>query len=157
MREIKQLAMKFWKAIDEAHEDGKLRSYPLFSRFPKECCDLTCDLLAQYLSEYGIETYQMRGTYENDASRHHVWLLTYDGIVIDITGDQFKDKLLPAEQIQTVHVGTEGSLHRIFCMDRERWENTRFTDVNEFTGFEGRSSPRQQTLMDVYDIICLYL
>ncbi len=99
----------------------------------------------------------MRGTYENDASRHHVWLLTYDGIVIDITGDQFKDKLLPAEQIQTVHVGTEGSLHRIFCMDRERWENTRFTDVNEFTGFEGRPSPRQQTLMDVYDIICLYL
>lgn len=36
MREIKQLAMKFWKAIDEVHEDGKLRSYPLFSRFPKE-------------------------------------------------------------------------------------------------------------------------
>ena len=157
MREIKRLANNFRNAIDTAFEKGELRKYPLFSRFPNECCDLTCDLLGQYLLESGIETYQVNGAYINDISWRHVWLVTIDSIVIDITGDQFINKLNTINKINPVYVGLEGEIQKKFCIKRQIEENTEFLAANVLTGFKGTPNPRQKVLREVYSIILKYL
>ena len=50
MRKLIRLTTKFRNALDTACENDELRIHP-FSIFPRECCDLTCDLLGQYLLE----------------------------------------------------------------------------------------------------------
>lgn len=157
MRKIKRLARNFRDAIDMAFDRHELTSYPPFSEFPRECCEHTCDLLAQYLSENNIETIQVNGVYRYDETRRHVWLLTKDGIVIDITGDQFANNLVSSQDVEIVHVGSEGTIHKLFSLERELQQNTIFNDENEYTGFGGRPNPRQQRLQDVYEIICRYL
>ncbi len=99
----------------------------------------------------------MNGVCKCDSLWHHVWLLTIDAIVIDITGDQFVDKLVSSIEIKAVHVGIEGVIHRLFNLRRQPEKNTVFIDTNDFTGFGGHPSPRQQILMEVYEIICRYL
>ena len=157
MIDIERLAKEFRYATKAACENGEMRKHPPFSGFPNECCDLTCDLLGQYLFENNIETYQMNGKCKYDAKWHHVWLLTKDEIVIDITGDQFINKLVSPKEVKEVHVGIEGKIHRIFDLERKPEKNTVFTDPNKFTDFGGRPNKRQKTLMEVYEIICQYL
>lgn len=118
MSEIKELANKFRRALDIAWEKGELNKYTPFYQFPKECCDLTCDLLGQYLSENGYTTYQINAAHKRDWQRRHVWLVDEYGIVIDITGDQFAGKLLPEEDVDMVYVGQEGPVQKMFCKDR---------------------------------------
>ena len=55
--------------------------------FPRGACGTACELLGQYLSDCGLGewTYVSRV----DAGGHtHAWLAR-DGVVVDITGDQF--------------------------------------------------------------------
>lgn len=157
MKEIERLAKQFRNAIDAAFENGELRRCYPFSNFPYDCCEHTCDLLGQYLLENGIETFQMNGTCKKDVSWHHVWLLTNDDIVIDITGDQFIDKLVSDKDVEAVHVGNEGTIHKIFILNRIPQANTTFTDENEFTGFDKHPSVRQARLLEVYEIVRQYL
>ena len=56
MIDIERLAKEFRYATEAACENGEMRKHPPFSGFPNECCDLTCDLLGQYLFENNIET-----------------------------------------------------------------------------------------------------
>lgn len=157
MREIKRLANNFRNAIDTAFEKGELRKDPLFSRFPNECCDLTCDLLGQYLLENGIETHQINGVYRHDRSWHHVWLITNNNVIIDITEDQFLGKISSVKTFRNVHVGAEGEVQKQFDQNRRYEENTNFVDPNEFLGFAGQPNVRQRTLIELYRIICQYL
>ena len=118
---------------------------------------MTCDLLGQYLLESGIETYQINGVNKHDSSWHHVWLVTNDGVIIDITGDQFVGKILNEGDVDPVHVGREGIVHKIFCTKQKREENTRFVDPRDYTDFGGRPSFRQERLIRLNNAIRKYL
>lgn len=157
MAEIKQLAKQFRKAIEMAFDEGQFRNHPPFVRFPKDCCDFACDLLGQFLHENGIETYQINGACKSNMSWHHVWLSTDDGVVIDITGDQFIGELVSADEVSPTHVGSENKVHKLFCRKRYCEQNTNFVDVREFTGFDGSPNKRQRDLYAIYQIICQYL
>lgn len=151
-------ARHFRNAINFAKENNEFRLIYPFYKFPDDCCGHTCDLLGQYLLEKGIKTHQVNGSFQYDESWHHVWLLTYDGIVIDITGDQFIGRISQLnEKPKAVYVGAEGELQKLFCLKRFDDINTNFTDENEFTDFGRQPNVRQKTLIKAYEIICRYL
>lgn len=157
MEALKRKVTKFRNAINIAKKRGELDWHPMFRKFPNECCDLTCDLLGQYLAEDGIMTYQINGVNKYDTAWHHVWLLTNDGILIDITEDQFVDRLVSVDDIDPVHVGKEGIVHGIFSFKRKYEPNTKFVNPNDYTGFGGVPSPRQVALIKLNNIIRQYL
>lgn len=148
----------FRNAIDIAKENDEFRKIYPFYKFPDDCCEHTCDLLGQYLLERGIETSQVNGSFKDGGIWHHVWLLTNDGLVIDITGDQFIGKISQLnENPKRVYVGEEGELQKLFCVNRCNNSNTNFMDKNEFTNFGGQPNARQKTLIEAYEIISQYL
>ena len=157
MNKMEILVRQFRLALDTAWEGGMFRKLYPFNNFSNDCCGHTCDLLSQYLLEHGIETKQVNGTYINDNQWHHVWLITENGIVIDITGDQFIGKLVTEEEVDIVHVGEENAIHKLFCINRHEESVTNFTDPNEYMDFGGRPSAYQQRLIDVYEILNSYL
>ena len=154
---LEMLVNKFWNAIMDAKEENRFRGLLPFNRFPDDCCEHASDLLCQYLLENGIETYLVNGICRKDSQWHHVWLETDDGIVIDITTEQFIGKLVAEDEAEAVHVGGEGTVHRLFCVDRVIEKRTIFTDPNEFTDFGGRPNPYQKRLIELDEIIREYL
>ena len=151
-------ARHFRDTIDIAKENGEFKTINPFFNFPIDCCDHTCDLLGQYLLERGIITHQVNCVSKYDESWHHVWLETNDGILIDITGDQFIGRISQLKETpKAVYVGEKGQIHNIFCMNREIESNTNFIDKNQFTTFNGVPNPRQKTLIQLYKIISKYL
>ncbi len=63
-------------------------TYIVFKEFPHGACGDTCDLLGRYLGDHGLPEWEYvsarRGT------RTHAWL-EKDGVIVDITADQFDD------------------------------------------------------------------
>lgn len=157
MKNIIILAKQFREAIDIAYENGEFRRLYPFSKFPRDCCEHACDLLGQFLLENGIKTFQVNGACIDNESWRHVWLVTKEGIVIDITGDQFANELVSEYEVELVHVGEESEIHKIFSLDRISQNNTNFADKSQFDGFGNRPNIRQQRLMDIYKIICKYI
>ena len=148
----------FREAIEIAKEDGKFVGLYPFDNFPKECCEHASDLLAQYLSEKGIKTNQVNGGFKFDKNWHHVWLLTEDSIVIDITGDQFIGKIPQLNEMpESIYIGKEGEVQKLFCLNRTIQANTNFINENEFTGFNKQPSPYKKRLIEIYEIICQYI
>ena len=132
-QDIMRLAEKYRLAIETAKNDGQFIDDERFRYFPHACCGDTCDLLAEYLKHFGIETVYYCGKRKgwshawlviNDGRIHRpqtivnqypkeLWstLKSYgmgnpeepihftkygradlsDGLIIDITGDQFED------------------------------------------------------------------
>jgi hypothetical protein len=43
-----------------------------------------------------------------------VWLITEDRIVIDITTDQFIGEPVSEDEVEAMHVGREGTIHKMF-------------------------------------------
>lgn len=154
---IELLVKQFRKSIDTAFDRGEFHSHPPFTRFPNDCCDFACDLLGQFLLEHGIATRQVRGTHRTDPFWYHVWLITNDEVVIDITCDQFVGKLVSEKDVAPVYIGPENKVHRIFCLNRLYDSNTNFTDATLFTGFGGMPNRRQHDLMEIYKIIYRYI
>lgn len=157
MVRLERLVGDFRNAIDLAWEEDRFLRFLPFNRFPRECCEHASDLLCQYLLENGIKTRLVKGTCKEDRQWYHVWLETEDGVVIDITSDQFIGRLVTEEEAGAVHVGGEGIVHRIFCVNRETEEQTIFTEPNKYTGFGGRPNPYQQRLIELDSIIREYL
>lgn len=94
-KELEVVAEHFRRAIDEAKAEGqfdwKYESYhkDRMRKFPHGCCDDTCDLFCYYLAnQYNIVLQQISGDYRKEGTRHN-WLETTDGLIIDLTGDQF--------------------------------------------------------------------
>lgn len=137
MKKIERIARKFRSALDAAWEDGMFRNLYPFNNFPNDCCGHTGDLLSQYLLEHGIKTNQINGTCRDDSQWHHVWLITEDGTVIDITGDQFIGRLVTEEDIEAVHVGEEGTVHKLFCVNRVPERTTIFIERMNIRILEG--------------------
>ena len=58
------------------------------------------------------------------------------------------------EEVEAVHVGREGTIHKMFCCDRVCQNNMVFTDVDRYNGFGGCPDVQQKRLIDLYKIIC---
>ena len=155
--DLYELAVKFRSAIDTANSLNEFDWRSCFSKFPDDCCDMTCDLLGEYLKEQGIRTYQINGESKFNHQRRHVWLVTCDEIVIDITGDQFSGQQGFDRFIEPVVVGNETSTHKVFCRKRYREENTLFLDPQYYNGFGNTPNYRQSKLIEAYAIIKKHL
>lgn len=153
MDTLYKLVEIFRCAIDDAKLSKKFNSNSCLFRFPDDCCDVTCDLLAEYLREHDIYTFQINGKNMYDNQWHHVWLNTFDGVIIDITGDQFNGKPGFPNNIASVWVGKENEVHKMFCVDRKKEENTVFSDPLQYDGYGGKPSARQKKLIHAYEII----
>lgn len=93
MPELYEIAAKFRKAISEAVNAGVIKE---MQSFPRGCCSYASNLLQRYLIEqYDFFTWYMSGEFGHGwEAESHAWLETQDGIVVDITGDQYKHKKL---------------------------------------------------------------
>lgn len=154
MQDVYNLAERFRRAIDIAIDNRELIMYP-FYRFPDNCCDMTCDLLSQYFIENGIQTMHINGVHVDDCQWHHVWLQTMDGIVVDITADQFSERKKMPSDIPAVYVGGEGAIHKIFCKNRQIEGPTDFEkSICDSLGIPNKC---KQDLFTAYTIIKRYL
>lgn len=151
IKEINTLVNNFRNAMDCARANGEFNRISPLNNFPIGCCDITCDLLGNYLAEYGVETYEIYGEYWdeiNEYSINHVWLvLSYDDI-IDITGDQFKYDEQFFNYNKKVHVGKEENFHRLFA-------EKRFSE--NYMRLVGEDNVRRETLNCAYEIVNKYL
>ena len=153
----KRIATKLRQALDTAYGKGELARYWPFSKFPYDCCEHTCDILGYLLSEEGIKSVQINGACKKGPTRRHVWLKTENGVVIDITENQFAGELLDERDVEIVRVGIEGPAQRLFSKNRVEQPHTLFTDPREYTDFGGQPNPRQKRLIEVFAVIEKYL
>ena len=144
---VRSLANDFRKAIDRALEADKLHSTVIAS-FPSGCCGYTSDLLQRYLSDKGIATRYVSGTYRDfstNDSQSHAWLELTDGTIVDITGDQFCNKPHPLQNDSLVYCGKPNDFYKQFELDPPcECDETNSTDI-------GRKEK------EAYDIICKFL
>ena len=147
---IFDLSGQFRNAIEKAALDGRFAANDRMNRFPSGCCDDASDLLAYYLQHNGIDTVQVNGVYRDgnpQNTQNHVWLRTNDGILIDITGDQFVRRKELLYYDVPVYVGYEDALHKLFT---ERQEYPSFN-------FESDDGLGERRMMSIYKIILEYL
>lgn len=89
--------------------------------FPIDCCDDSADLLAHYFfSEFGRCSYRVDGEiYDDTASmtRGHAWI-EINGMIVDITGDQFKFDEIFLNYDKKVFVGSGDEFHSLFMIMR---------------------------------------
>ena len=108
INKIRKLATDYRKAVDIAFENNAFNKYP-FNRFPRECCDDMCDLFGQLLFEKEIKVYKVRGKYRNaDDWNHlfpHSWLELENGVIIDLTGDQYKKEAIMLNYNNPCYIG----------------------------------------------------
>jgi hypothetical protein len=136
MIKINKLAASFRQAIEKARDEGAFSDDFSFRHFPRGCCGDASDLLAQYLMEYGIQTWYICGTHrpageteiENwNGIQSHAWLATADPrqtdqyLIIDITGDQFKFDPEYGRFDKPVYIGKMDWFHRLFEVE-EVWK-----------------------------------
>ncbi len=113
--EIKKMVLDFRRAIEVAQANKEPGEF--FRKFPVGQCGNTSDMLAQYFLDNGIGpiTYVNGTYYGNDFEKMqcHTWLVVY-GLVIDITGDQFKYYEEPLKNDVPVYVGEMIKYYQIF-------------------------------------------
>lgn len=116
MNEILVLASQFRAALDKLHSEGYFQDVMPFDNFPTACCGNTSLLLGHHLLKHNISTDYVCGFYSipNDGAFSHAWLRTSDGIVIDITGDQFKNNEMFLNYGLPVYVGPPDDFHQLF-------------------------------------------
>jgi hypothetical protein len=111
------LSKKFRTAIERAKSEGELDSDPTLKYFPKACCGSASSLLAKFLYENGIYTYEINGTKHGEIywdNQSHTWLMLENGCIIDITGDQFKSDEEFLCYSEKVYYGEMDEFHQLF-------------------------------------------
>lgn len=125
----------------------------LIKTFHCGCCGDASDLLAQFLLENGIKTYYVCGTYRDgpfENFQSHAWLLADDKqIIIDITGDQFRDNADFSNYNKSVYVGPEDNFHKLFEVEDR--------DVHENIGLNSLGSVCKLRLNKLYQKITKYI
>lgn len=153
---IKNLAAQFRQGIECAIECGAITprsTRTTLPQFPRGCCEIASDLLAEYLLENGIITHCVHGEYDFDYRENkypHTWLETNDGYIIDITADQFQnqpgfEKVL----LSSCYVGRDRGIYDLFS--RNGWADP------DFSGLCSYNEPYQKLLKPQYEIIKKYL
>jgi hypothetical protein len=105
---LRTLATRFRTAVrqtDPAEVDPQVRF--IVASFPKGVCGAICFLLGHYLRQNGFPAAEYVNGIRRSDGESHAWIET-DGIIVDITGDQF------AEIADGVIVTVDGAWHRQF-------------------------------------------
>lgn len=151
---LKTEARNFRDAILKVNENGGFSADSFhqdkMDRFPNDCCDDVSDLFSQYLFEkYEICCYKVRGSYDDERLNipcYHVWL-EIEGLIIDLTGDQFLNDSALKVKCSDVYVDEEGAFHRQF-KDKE----------NEIScGIENYSGICRERMNRIYKLIIKYM
>ena len=111
------LSKKFRTAIERAKREGEFDSDPTLKHFPKACCGSASSLLAKFLYENGIYTYEINATKHGEISwdnQSHTWLMLENGCILDITGDQFKSDEEFLCYSERVYYGEIDEFHQLF-------------------------------------------
>ena len=112
IRTVDYLANKFRDAIEKCVFES-----PPMNRFPLGCCGEASILLSQYFIDCGISAHYQYGEFirgVGQLSQSHAWIVLNDGIIVDITGDQFKDYIEFDFYNIPVYVGEETKFHKSF-------------------------------------------
>jgi len=106
-------------AIDRVHWD---RIY--IDRFPHGACGHCAELLAFYLQRrFGITAdYVCKEFYDSEGAREtsHAWL-EWNGLIIDISGDQFGWPAVIVTRQSSLHARGEDELRHPFSLDPAWW------------------------------------
>ncbi|MCQ4863487.1 hypothetical protein [Pseudoflavonifractor phocaeensis] len=112
---LQKLVFGFRHAIEIAKANGEDGYF--FRKFPTGQCGAASDMLAQYLIDHGYShiTYVNGTLYSNapSESRCHTWL-EVKGLVVDITGDQFKYDEKPLQYDIPVYIGPMTAYYQQF-------------------------------------------
>ena len=146
MDRLIRLVNQFRNGIEAARDAGDLKDDYSFRKFPRGCCGDTCELLAQYLLDHEIATDYTWGTYKGQT---HAWLVTDNHIIIDITGDQFKEKPEFFYYNQSVYVGVETDFYKLFKGAEENHHKN--------VGLDALSRMCQPRLKKLYHVILSYV
>lgn len=100
------------KSFDKADFHSNSSFYHCSSGFPAGCCGDTTNLLGLFLKQqYDKDTLYISASGLGDNSdQSHAWLLC-DGIIIDITADQFNDL---GYEVSPVIISEQSHFHTLF-------------------------------------------
>ncbi|WP_025565823.1 hypothetical protein [Psychromonas sp. SP041] len=100
--ELRRIVFKAREVFEQHHVHiGKT----FFGDFPKYSCGCSADVLSQYLISKGAKN--LTYVYGKRKSGSHGWL-ELDDLIIDITGDQFKDG------VEAVYISSNRDFHDQF-------------------------------------------
>ncbi len=149
---IDRLVYLFRKAIDNAKDNKEKNLF--FRNFPAGQCGHASDMLAQYLIDNGISKIEyVNGTYygkDSDDSfdfQSHAWLVV-NGLIIDITADQFMNREPPLQNDLPIYIGPINAFYRQF--------ESRFNDRHPHYGIND-SWTNSADLRECYKTILSYI
>jgi hypothetical protein len=108
-----------------------LKQPAVFEAFPKGTCGVTSEIIGTWLISKGIEGVEYVNGKRWRKGRHetHGWL-EIDGLIIDITSDQFKpDGLGP------VYIGSDRKFHDTFQNQQHKMPNLSFVSSDVYPSF----------------------
>lgn len=151
---LRRIAQSFRDAIDAAKANEE--SAIFFRKFPVGQCGYTTEMLAKYLASKGYTQliYETGAYYWEDSDANidhepnqHTWLCV-DGLIVDITGDQFKHYDEPLKNDTPVYVGPKTPYFELFEVHPcGRYE------INDYAP----DSPMSRDLDSWYNVILEYL
>ena len=119
--QLEEIAIHFRQAIVAAKENREFNHRDRMNSFPVGCCDDSADLFSHYLyQKYRIISTRVDGSYHDGNPEHncnHSWQ-EVDGLVIDLTGSQFKYNPIFLYYDKDVYVGTKEKFHNMFKVER---------------------------------------
>ena len=119
---IYNIALEFRNGIIKANLNGEFRGDWFIEKFPKGNCGIVCNLLGRYFLEvYGIRSWYTSGEIGNDS---HVWLTLEDDYIVDITGDQYKNRSGILFYDRPIYVGKMDIFHKRFKLNGKPVEIT---------------------------------
>ena len=135
MKDIYQMAAEFRAAILKARTNREVSGDGLIERFPIGNCGVACDLLGRYLLEQaGVRSWYTSGVI---GSESHVWLTLENGVIVDITGDQYSNRTGMLHYDLPVYVGQIDAFHKQFRLNGEPLEITPDDWMPDFLGENG--------------------
>ena len=113
-KEIYRLASEFRAAIEKTSFDK-----PPMDHFPHGACGDSSLLLSEYLTQHGYKSRYYCGEHAFGGERNsqtHAWVILENGIFVDITGDQFKNKPEFLNYDAPVYVGEKNDFFELFSI-----------------------------------------
>ena len=110
---IQRLSKTFRNSIDNLYNEGVFKDSPAMRNFPAGSCGYVSEMLGEYLKRNGIEMLYVTGVHKDQS---HAWLVdeASNGLIVDITGDQFRDNPEYAFYDKSVYVGLVDEVHSVF-------------------------------------------
>ena len=142
------IAGQFYQSIITAKKNGEFDYRDRMSRFPNGCCDDTVDLFSHHLyHKYGIISTRVDGVYHNENQENSYWHSWQEigGIVIDLTGSQFKYESALLNYSIEPYVGPVDSFHGMFEVKK-----------SQSRGIEELGYDCQERMYGLYQIVNRY-